>query len=354
MDTALNISVEKIVKSRLEDIDFDKLIFGKSFSDHMLVANFADGKWGDLKIVPFQKLSFNPSMASLHYGQSVFEGLKAFRSLTDDVLVFRPQEHIKRLNRSAKRVCIPELPENYFLEGLYGLLEVDKEWIPKDENSSLYIRPMIFATDEALGVAPCKNYSFIIFTSPVSSYYDGAVKVMIDQKYVRAAEGGVGFAKTAGNYAASLYPAKLAQERGFDQILWTDAIEHKYIEEAGTMNVMFEIGGKIITPSTTTSILDGITRKSIIDLAQKWGIPLEERRISIEELKEAYHSGQLTDAFGTGTAATISHISEIGLGDEVMKLPPLNQRGFSNKAKDYLSALKKGKAEDYMNWMKLL
>jgi branched-chain amino acid aminotransferase len=258
------------------------------------------------------------------------------------------------MNISAERICMPEIPEELFLEGLYALLEVDKEWIPQSTDSSLYIRPVMFATDEALGVAPCKNYTFIIMTCPVSSYYDGAVKVVIEREFVRAAEGGIGYTKTAGNYAASLYPALQAQKKGYDQLLWTDAKEHKYIEEAGTMNVMFEIDGKIITPQTTSSILSGITRKSIIDLAKKWGITIEERKVSIEEIREAYKAGKLNDAFGTGTAATINHISVISLDDEDMTLPPLEDRGFSNKAKDYLSKLKIGLADDYMGWMKKL
>ena len=352
MTTNLNISVEKVAKSRLSETDFGSLKFGKSISDHMFVVHYADGVWSEPKIIPFQKLSFNPSMAALHYGQTIFEGLKAFRSVKGDTLLFRPEEHAKRMNVSAARLCMPEIPEELFLEGLYALLEVDNAWIPREANSSLYIRPLMFATDEALGVAACKNYTFIIMTCPVSAYYDGAVKVVIEKEYVRAAEGGIGFTKTAGNYAASLYPAVQAQKKGYDQLLWTDAKEHKYIEEAGTMNVMFEIDGKIITPQTTTSILDGITRKSIIDLAKKWGITIEERRVSIQELKEAYDAGKLNDAFGTGTAATISHISSIGLDGEDMVLPSIDERGFSNKAKDYLSKLKIGEAQDYMNWMK--
>lgn len=354
MSTKLNISLERVEKSRLSETDFDNLKFGKSFSDHMFVVEYADGVWGEPKIIPFQKLSFNPSMAVLHYGQTVFEGLKAYKNEAGETLIFRPEEHAKRLNVSAERICMPSLPEEIFLEGLYALLEVDKEWIPKKENSSLYIRPVMFATDEALGVAPCKNYTFIIMTCPVSAYYDGAVKVVIEQEYVRAAEGGIGFTKTAGNYAASLYPALQAQKKGYDQLLWTDAKEHKYIEEAGTMNVMFEIDGHIVTPSTTTSILDGITRKSILELALKWGVKIEERKVSVQEIKDAYKAGKLNDAFGTGTAATISHIALIGLDGEDMILPSIDERTFSNKAKEYLSDLKIGKAQDYMGWMKKL
>ena len=266
--------------------------------------------------------------------------------------MFRPEEHSRRINQSAIRMCMPELPEEIFTQGLYKLLEIDSAWVPKDSNSSLYIRPLYFASDEALGVSPSNKYTFIIFTSPVSAYYDGDVKVIIENEYVRAAEGGVGFAKTAGNYAASLYPALKAKEKGYDQIIWTDAKEHKYIEEAGTMNIMFEIGGTIVTPEASTSILSGITRKSVIALAEKWGIPTEVRKVSVSEIHEAYKKGMLTDAFGTGTAATISHITSIGINNEIMTLPKVSGRGFSNKAKEYLSNLKIGKADDYMGWMK--
>ena len=254
MTAKLNINLEKVSKSRISEVDFENLVFGKTFSDHMFVVNYEDGKWGEPSVKPFQNLSFNPSMATLHYGQTIFEGLKAYKNSDGEALVFRPEEHAKRFNVSAQRVCIPELPEEIFLEGINALLEIDKDWIPQDSSSSLYIRPITFATDEALGVAPCKKYSFIIITSPVSSYYEGAVKVVIEKEYVRAAEGGVGFAKTAGNYAASLYPALEAQKRGYDQLLWTDAKEHKYIEEAGTMNIMFEIDG--VSPEVAKTALD--------------------------------------------------------------------------------------------------
>lgn len=354
MTTSLNINLERVKESKLASTDFGSLEFGKSFSDHMFVVNYSEGKWQEPKIMPFQALSFNPSMASLHYGQTIFEGLKAFKNGSEDVFMFRPEEHSRRLNDSAKRLCMPELPEAIFLEGIYALIDVDKEWIPKDSGSSLYIRPVMFATDQALGVAPSQNYTFVIMTCPVGSYYDGAVKVVIEEEYVRASEGGVGFTKSGGNYAASLFPAMEAQKKGYDQLLWTDSKEHKYIEEAGTMNVMFEIDGKIITPKTTSSILSGITRKSIVDLAKKWGIEIEERRVTIEEILEAHKSGKLTDAFGTGTAATISHISAIGYRGNDMELPAVESRGFSNKAKEYLSNLKIGEAQDYMGWMKQL
>ena len=352
MTQKLSIKLDLVEQSRLSEIDFDNLQFGKAFSDHMFIVDYDNGEWGTPVIKPFGAISYNPSMVSLHYGQSIFEGLKAFKNEDGDIMMFRPEEHSKRLNQSAARMCMPEIPEEIFLEGLYKLLELDRAWVPEESNSSLYIRPLYFACDEALGVSPSNKYSFIIFTSPVSAYYDGDVKVTIENDFVRSAEGGVGFAKTAGNYAASLYPALKAKEKGFDQIIWTDAKEHKYIEEAGTMNIMFEINGKIVTPETSTSILSGITRKSIIALAEKWGIPIEVRKVSVEEVYKAYKNGTLTDAFGTGTAATISHITSIGINDEIMILPEVSSRGFSNKAKEYLSNLKIGKADDYMGWMK--
>jgi branched-chain amino acid aminotransferase len=352
MSDKLHIGLEKVAKSKIASVNFDELKFGKVFSDHMFVVDYSNGSWGQARIIPFDKMKFNPSLVVFHYGQAVFEGLKAYINKQDEILLFRPELHAQRLNASAERLCMPVLPETIFLEGLYALLAVDKQWIPRQENSSLYVRPLMIATDETLGVAPSKNYTFIIMTCPVSTYYEGSVKVIVEKEYVRAAEGGVGFAKTAGNYAASLYPALLAQQKGYDQLLWTDAKEHKYIEESGTMNVMFEIDGKIITPQTTSSILSGITRRSVVDLAKKWGVPLEERRVSIQEIKEAYQSGKLTDAFGTGTAATISHIAAINLDGEDIILPAPEKRGFSNKAKDYLSQLKIGKTQDDMGWMK--
>ncbi len=345
------IVIERTSSSRLAQIDFANLTFGAEFSDHMFVVDYIDGQWVNPKITPFQNLSVSPSMTALHYGQTIFEGLKAFKNTEGEISVFRPLEHAKRLNTSAERLCMATLPEELFMDGLKTLLKVDKDWVPSEEGCSLYIRPMMIATDVALGVSPAKSYKFIIFTSPVASYYAGSVKVLAETEYTRAAEGGTGFIKAGGNYAASLLPAKNALDKGYDQVLWTDGKEHKYVEECGTMNVMFQIGDTLITPATGTSVLSGITRKSIIALAQHWGYKIEERKLSLEELKEASANDELKDAFGTGTAATITHISHIGIGDTVLELPAENEREFSNKAQDYLTRLKAGQAEDFMGWM---
>lgn len=354
MKTQTQIKIQKTAKSRINNIDFDKLVFGKEFSDHMFMVDYANGAWGTPEILPFQDLAFNPTLFAIHYGQSIFEGLKAYRYEDGSINVFRPEEHAKRLNISAERICMPEIPEQLFLDGLQTLLEIDKEWIPKDKGKSLYIRPVMFATDQVLGVAPSQTYKFIILTSPVDAYYSGDVKVLVEEEYVRAAEGGTGFVKVAGNYAASLLPAKKALAKGYNQILWTDCKEHKYIEECGTMNVMFQIGDTIVTPQLSTSILSGITRKSILELAKHWGYKTEERKISIDEIVEAHAKNQLNDAFGTGTAATITHISHIGYKGTDYNIPADKTREFSMRVQEYFTKLKHGEVEDFMNWMRVL
>ncbi len=354
MKTHAQIKIQKTANSRINQIDFNKLVFGKAFSDHMFVVDYADGEWKTPEIIPFGDMAFNPTLFAIHYGQSVFEGLKAFRFEDGSINVFRPEEHAKRLNISAERLCMPSFPEELFLEGLETLLKLDKEWIPKDQGKSLYIRPVMFATDQVLGVAPSKTYKFIILTSPVDAYYSGNVKVLVEQEFVRSAEGGTGFAKAAGNYAASLLPAKKALEKGYNQILWTDSKEHKYIEECGTMNVMFQLGDIIVTPKLSTSILSGITRKCILELASRWGYSIEERKISIDEIVEAHANNTLNDAFGTGTAATITHISHIGYKGVDYDIPADKPREFSLRAQEYLTKLKHGEEDDFFNWMKVL
>ncbi len=351
MREELDMSIDKTESSRIDQVDFDNLLFGEELSDHMFMVEYKNGTWGQPSISAMQDLSFNPSVSSLHYGQTVFEGLKAFRNTEDEILIFRPEEHAKRMNLSAERLCMPEIPEELFLEGVYDLLKLDKQWIPVGSGRSLYIRPMMFATEQALGVNPSDSYLFIIFTSPAATYYSGTVKVIAETEYVRAAEGGTGAAKCGGNYAASLLPMKNALAKGYDQVIWTDAKTHNNIEEIGTMNVMFQIGDTIVTPSLTSSILSGITRKSIIALAKRWGQAVEERKISLDDLIEADKKGLLNDAFGTGTAATITHITTIGVKGQDLLIDEDAPRSFSRKAEEYLSKLKVGEVEDYMNWM---
>jgi branched-chain amino acid aminotransferase len=346
----LNIETEKIKNSTISQIDFKNLEFGAVYSDHMFVIDYKSGAWQTPKITPFRNLSLSPATAALHYGQTLFEGLKAFKQ-GNEILIFRPQAHAKRLNRSAERLCMPTVNEDLFLEGLTQLLRLDQQWIPAAEGCSLYIRPMMYASDEFIGVKPSSNYKFIIFTSPVSGYYKGTVKVLVETKYVRAAEGGIGFAKSGGNYAASLLPAKLAAQKGYQQILWTDSKEHKYFEESGTMNIVFQIGDTLVTPPLSTSILEGITRDSMITLAKDQGIKIEERKISIDEVTEAYRAGKLNDAFGVGTAATITHISTIHHEGEDIILPDVSKREISNKLGSQLNDIRLGKTEDKHGWV---
>ncbi|HEY8399718.1 MAG TPA: branched-chain amino acid aminotransferase [Cytophagaceae bacterium] len=351
MTNSINIAIEKTSHSRISQTDFSNLEFGAKYSDHMFIVDYKNNEWQDAKIIPFQNLSMSPATSVLHYGQTVFEGLKAYRGENNSILLFRPLDHARRLNKSSERLCIPPVPEEIFMNGLVELLKLDQQWVPSLEGCSLYIRPFVYGADEFIGVKPSSTYKFIIFTSPVSGYYKGTVKVLVETQYVRAAEGGIGFAKSGGNYAASLLPAKLAMEKGYQQLLWTDSKEHKYFEESGTMNVMFQIDDKLVTPPLSSSILGGITRDSIITLAKDWGITVEERRVSIDEVIDAQKSGRLKDAFGTGTAATITHISVIHYNGEDYYLPDPGKRELSNKLNQTLNDIKLGKIEDKFNWV---
>ena len=346
------ISIEKIAQSKLPSVDFNNIVFGKQFSDHMFVADFKDGKWSNLKITPFRNMDVSPACAALHYGQAVFEGMKAYKNVLKEVVLFRPLDNAKRLNISAKRLCMPEIPEEIFMEGLTQLINLDAGWVPENEGSSLYIRPYMFASEQLLGVRPADEYKFIIFTAPVNSYYSQAVHVKIETEYSRATEGGVGYAKAAGNYAAALYPAKLGQDEGYQQLIWTDSMNHEYIEESGTMNVMFHIGNKLITPNLNfKTTLAGITRNSVLTLAKELGVEVEERRISVSEIIEAAKNNELKDVFGTGTAATIAQIASITHQETRYELPPLEQRDLSNKLGKMMDDIKRERREDKYNWV---
>jgi len=346
------IKITKTSNSKLSSVDFDNLPFGKHFADHMVEIDYADGKWGEATIVPFANLSLHPATSALHYGQAIFEGLKAQKGVDGDILVFRPDMNAKRFNESAKRMSMAEIPEAIFLESLKVLLDLDKNWVPTGEDQSLYIRPFMIATDDYVGIRPSEKYKFLIICSPVGGYYTDPVPVKIETEFTRAAEGGVGRAKAAGNYAASLYPAKLAAEQGYRQLIWTDAKTHTLIEEAGTMNVVFVINDIIITPSEEKdTILKGITKRSILQVAQDWGYKIEEREVTIVEVIEALKNGTMQDAFGAGTAATIAPISLIGYNGVNYDLPAIETRTFSNKLKAYMTDYKKGKVEDKFNWL---
>lgn len=353
MDTLLNeIAVTKTTHSRISTVDFDHLSFGKSFADHMFEMNYEHGKWQSPTIVPFQPLELHPATSALHYGQAIFEGLKATKNESGEILLFRPLMNIRRFNRSAKRMCMAEVPENLFFEGLKTLLDLDRAWTPSGEGQSLYIRPFMIATDNYIGIRPSEQYKFLIITCPVENYYAEPVKVKIETYYTRAAEGGVGRAKAAGNYAASLYPAQLAAKEGYRQLIWTDAKTHTYIEESGTMNVMFVIDGVLITPEETKdTILKGITKRSVVDIATHWGMKVEERPVSVKEVIGAIERGTLQDAFGVGTAATIAPISHIGYEGTNYTLPDIEQRSFSNKAKNYIDDYRRGRVADEFGWI---
>jgi branched-chain amino acid aminotransferase len=348
------INIVKSEKTNINNVDFNNLGFGKVFTDHLLEVDYENGAWQTPKIVPFHNLSLHPATSFIHYGQTIFEGMKAFKKDNGDILVFRPEANWERMNKSAERVCMPAIPKEIFMGGLEALLKLDEAWLPKGEGTSMYIRPVMFSMDAEIRVRPSDTYKFLIMLSPSGSYYSEPVKVKVEKHYVRASNGGVGFAKTAANYAASLLPAKKAVEEGFHQLIWTDSREHKYIEEAGTMNFMFVIDGKLITPSLTDSILAGVTRDSILQLANDLGVAVEERKVSVEEVVAALKNNTLQDAFGAGTAATVSHISHIGDDGTVYELPPVAKREFSNKIAQLLNDIKLGLSPDTHGWIHIV
>ena len=344
------IEVIRTSNSRLSQVDFDNIPFGRVFSDHMFQMDYENGEWTNISICPYGPIPMAPSASVLHYGQAIFEGMKAYKTADGKVGLFRPQENAKRLNASAVRMCMPEIPVELFIEGLSKLVQLDQNWIPQKKGSSLYIRPFMFATDTYIGVKASKNYKFIIFTGPVGSYYNQALKLKVERKYSRAARGGFGQAKAAGNYAGSLYPAKLAQEEGFDQLLWTDSIEHEYVEESGTMNIGFFIGDEFYTPPTEGSILKGITRNSVIQLLNDWGVKVNEAPISISFLRECFENSKVTEAFGIGTAATIAPVESISIDGTNFSIPE-RQESYAMRLKESLESIRTGRIEDKFDWM---
>ena len=345
------ITIEKVQHSRLADVNFDEIPFGTTFSDHMFSADYKDGEWTNLRIIPFGPLEISPVNLALHYGQSIFEGMKATVGKDGQPMFFRPEMHSARLNASARRMMMPEVPEYLFLEALHLLVGIDAGWVPPAIGSALYIRPFMFATDAKLGVKVSDTYKFIILTGPVGLYYPKPVKLWAETEYVRAAKGGVGEAKTAGNYAASLYPAKQAMNRGYDQILWLDAAEFKYVQEVGTMNLFFVIDGKVLTPITDGAILKGITRNTILHILKDKGFEVEERLIEINEIVEAYKNGTLQEVFGTGTAALVSNVEEIAYKDVIMKLPPVESHKTAIMLKNEINGIRSGEIEDKFGWV---
>lgn len=328
----------------------DSLGFGVYFTDHMFVMDYTEGKgWHDPQIVPYGSVALDPSCMVFHYGQSVFEGLKAYKADDGGVLLFRPHSNMKRINISNDRLCIPQIDEEFAVEAIKELVQIDRDWIPEGKGTALYIRPFIFATDPQVGVHPAKTYKFFVILSPVGAYYKeglNPVKIYVEDQYVRAVRGGIGFAKTAGNYAASLKAQAVAEEKGYTQVLWLDGVEKKYIEEVGTMNVFFKINGKVITPALNGSILAGITRDSSIAILKSWGVPVEERRLSIAEVYEAYDNGTLEEVFGTGTAAVISPVGELCWEGRKIEINNGEIGPLSQKLYDTITGLQSGKLED--------
>lgn len=341
--------IQKIKNSKIHEVDFDQLTFGRVFTDHMFVSHFRDGQWQTPEIKPYQPFLLEPSSSVLHYGQAVFEGMKAYKDEQGKVWLFRPDENFKRINRSSKRLQIPEFPESYFFEGLKNLLILDNEWIKPGIENSLYIRPFVFASQGSVQAAAASEYIFSIICAPVKSYYKGGeIKVLVAENYSRAANGGVGFAKAAGNYAAQFYPTAEAQKEGFQQIIWTDANTHENLEEAGTMNIFFKIDNTLVTSPTNDRILDGITRKSIIDIARHQGITVEERPITITELKKAHTDGQLQEIFGSGTAVVILPIHSFSHQGKAYPLP--QDSPTANALKKALVDIQYNRSEDPFKW----
>lgn len=349
--SATDIIVNKVEKSRIHQLNLDNIQFGKLYADHMLVAHYENGAWKQAEIMPFDNLSLSPATTFMHYGQAIFEGVKAYKDTNGEAVIFRPYDNWKRFNRSAERMAMPDVPEEIFIEGMRQLVNLDKAWIPTEDNTSLYIRPFMIATDEFIGVKPAEKFTFIIITSPAGPYYAKPVSIFVQDRYVRAFPGGIGFTKAAGNYGASMYPTQEIRKMGYDQILWTDGFHHKYVQEIGTMNVFFVIGDKVITPALSETILEGVTRDSVIKVLTEKGYTVEERDLSIDEIVDAYNNGQLKEAFGTGTAASISFISELTYHDLHMKLPPVEEWEVANWAKEDLNNIRYGRKEDTRNWL---
>ncbi len=344
------ISVRKTTHSKIGEVDFDNLEFGKHVSDHMLVCDYADGEWSRPQIVPFANLALSPTTLALHYGQTVFEGMKAFRMADGNINIFRMEKHYERFVRSLERMCMAVVPKEIFIEGLTRLVQVDKAWVPSQNDDALYIRPFMFASEARFGIKVSQEYRFIVFTGPVPSLFAKPIKVKVETEYIRAAKGGTGAAKCGGNYSGALYPTHLAREQGYDQVLWTDAKENKYIEESGAMNVVFVIGDSIVTPSLSDSILDGVTRDSLLTIANHLGLNIEERRVSINELEKAFVDKTITEAFGVGTAAVVAPIQTIHVNGIDFQLPTYRQENILFKLKKELELIRTGQIADKYNW----
>jgi branched-chain amino acid aminotransferase len=351
MVAAMDISITKAERSKLQDISLDNLPFGRYFTDHMLEADYENGEWKNVEIKPYQPLLLNPSVAALHYGQAIFEGIKAYKDREGNAYIFRPEDNYKRFNVSAERMQMPAVPEEIFMEGMRQLIALDSNWIPTKEDHSLYIRPFMFSSDELIGVRPSDNYKFMIILSPTGPYYSAPMRIYVEEKFTRAAAGGVGYAKAAGNYGAAMLATAEAKKKGYDQVLWTDAHEHKYVQECGTMNVFFIIGDTAYTPDLSTgTILNGVTRQSAMTILQEMGFKVVEKMLSIHDIIDAYKAGELFEVFGTGTAATITLIKELRYKDFVMEFD-VDKWTAAPTVKKWLTDIREGRREDKYNWM---
>lgn len=351
MDTqSQTIHVKKIENSNIEKVDFNNLAFGKNYSDHMMYCDYINGEWQTPQIVPYGPMEFSPSTKVFHYGQAVFEGMKAFKDDSGKVHLFRPEENFNRINKSAERLAIPEFPKDFFFESLETLIKLDYDWVKPGQGNSLYIRPFVIATEEGVAAAPSSSYRFIIITCPSQAYYNKPIKVLFAEKFSRSANGGVGYAKAAGNYGAQFYPTNLARSKGYDQVIWTDASSHEYLEEAGTMNIFFRIGDKLLTAPTSDRILDGVTRKSVIQLAKDKDIEVEVSPVEVERIKKAARAGELKEIFGTGTAATIAKVTGFEHAGEEFTLPVMDNP-FSELMKKSLQDIQYNRVEDANNWL---
>jgi len=351
MTAALDINITKAEFSKLNNVTLENIPFGKYFTDHMLEADFENGEWKNVEIKPYQPLLLEPSLAALHYGQAIFEGIKAYKNPQGEAFIFRPYDNFKRFNISAQRMEMPTVPEEIFMEGMRMLIDLDKNWIPNNAEHSLYIRPFMFSSDPVIGVKPSETYKFMIILSPTGPYYNAPMRIYVEEKYTRAAPGGVGFSKNAGNYGASMHATATAKKAGYDQVLWTDAFEHRWLQEVGTMNVFFAMGNTIVTPSLEEgTILEGVTRMSAITVLQEMGYHVEERRISVDELIESHQKGILTEVFGTGTAATISLIKELKYKEYVMEFDT-NSWTVAPGLKKRLNDIRYGLVPDTHGWM---
>ncbi len=349
LNTSSEIDIVKVASSKINEVDFENLTFGNVFTDHMLVCDFKNGAWEKPIIKPYEPFLLDPSAKVFHYGQAIFEGMKAYKDDNDDVWLFRPEENYIRFNKSAERMCMPEVPKSVFLDGLNEILKIEKDWVKKGKGNTLYIRPFMIAIGSGVIAQPSTQYRFMIILSPAKAYYSGEVKVLIAEHYSRAANGGIGAAKAAGNYSGQFYPTQLAHNQGFQQVIWTDDATHTMLEEAGTMNVFFRINNTLYTAPTSERILDGVTRKSLIDLAKREGINVEVRPVLVAELIEAAKNGSLKEIFGAGTAAVVNPIIGFSYQDTYYELPK-TEKSIALDLKEKLTNMQHKLAEDTFGW----